>query len=120
MIKSAMIVIQLSLRLYHNRSNNNVKPGATMPRTVVLAIEVSFKAPNQKIKCIANRKPAARTSRIFFGVIDFCGRIELTPHSIVLANVIRQNEITAAGTSGKSLAITGDVDIANKPVNKIA
>ena len=77
MIKSAVIVIQLSLWLYHNLSNSNVKAGATIPRIVVFAIEVSFKAPNQKIKCIANKKPAARTSRVLFGSIDSCGRIEL-------------------------------------------
>jgi len=85
----------------------------------VLAIEVSFKAPNQKIKCIANRKPAAITSRIFFGAIDSCGRMELYPHSMALADVIRQNAITAAGTSGKSLAITGDMDMANNPTIRI-
>jgi hypothetical protein len=39
---------------------------------------------------------------------------------MALANVIRQNAIIAAGTSGKSLAITGDVDIANKPMNNMA
>ena len=77
MIKSAAIVTQLSLRRYHNRSNNNVNAGAAMPKTVVLAIEVSFKAPNQKIKCIANRKPAAIISQTFLGLIDSCGRIEL-------------------------------------------
>ena len=118
-IKRAAIVIQLSLWRYHNRSNSNVKAGATTPRIVVLAIEVSFKAPNQKIKCIANRKPAARISQIFFGLIDSCGRIELYPHNMTLADVIRQNAITAAGTSGKSLAITGDVDMANNPTIRI-
>jgi hypothetical protein len=38
---------------------------------------------------------------------------------MALADVIRQNAITAAGTSGKSLAITGDVDMANNPTIRI-
>jgi len=38
---------------------------------------------------------------------------------MALANIIRQNAITDAGTSGNTLAITGDKDTANKPVNKM-
>ena len=38
---------------------------------------------------------------------------------MALAAVIRQNAITAAGTNGKNLAITGDVDMANNPIIRI-
>ena len=55
---------------YTNFSINNVNPGATIPKTVVFAIEVSFKAPNQKIKCIAKEAPAKYTNLVLLYFVE--------------------------------------------------
>ena len=47
---------------YTNFSINNVNAGATIPNTVVFAIDVNFNAPNQNMKCIAKEAPAKYSS----------------------------------------------------------
>ena len=83
---------------YTNFSINNVNAGATIPKTVVFAIDVNFKAPNQKIKCIANDAPAKYTNLEFLGLIGLYEKKLVYSHKAPLAIAILQNAITVAGT----------------------